>query len=67
VKLNVWRGSSEDILQRGVIEARGGRFDADAFETGATAMEIARSRAAVAAGLVSRLRRSGAAGHPAGP
>lgn len=39
VKLNVWRGSSEDILQRGVVEARGGRFDADAFETGATAME----------------------------
>jgi iron(III) transport system substrate-binding protein len=39
VKVNVWRGSSEDILQRGVVEARGGRFDADAFETGATAME----------------------------
>jgi iron(III) transport system substrate-binding protein len=39
VKLNVWRGSSENILQRGVVEARGGRFDADAFETGATAME----------------------------
>ncbi|HTP90859.1 MAG TPA: extracellular solute-binding protein [Xanthobacteraceae bacterium] len=39
IKLNVWRGSSEDILQRGVVEARGGRFDADAFETGATAME----------------------------
>jgi iron(III) transport system substrate-binding protein len=39
VKLNIWRGSSEDILQRGVVEARGGRFDADAFETGATAME----------------------------
>jgi ABC-type Fe3+ transport system substrate-binding protein len=39
VKLNVWRSSSEDILQRGVVEARGGRFDADAFETGATAME----------------------------
>jgi iron(III) transport system substrate-binding protein len=39
VKLNVWRGSSEDILQRGVVEARGGRYDADAFETGATAME----------------------------
>ena len=39
VKLNVWRGSSEDILQRAVVEARGGRFDADAFETGATAME----------------------------
>jgi len=39
VKMSVWRGSSEDILQRGVVEARGGRFDADAFETGATAME----------------------------
>src|SRR5580698_429292 len=39
IKLNIWRGSSEDILQRAVVEARGGRFDADAFETGATAME----------------------------
>src|SRR6202035_4727821 len=39
VKLKVWRGSSEDILQRAVVEARGGRFNADAFETGATAME----------------------------
>jgi iron(III) transport system substrate-binding protein len=39
IKLNIWRGSSEDILQRTVVEARGSRFDADAFETGATAME----------------------------
>jgi iron(III) transport system substrate-binding protein len=39
ITLNIWRGSSEDILQRAVVEARGGRFDADAFETGATAME----------------------------
>jgi len=39
IKLNIWRGSSEDILQRAIVEARGGRFDADAFETGATAME----------------------------
>jgi iron(III) transport system substrate-binding protein len=39
VKLNVWRGSSEDILQRGVVEAHAGRFDADAFETGANVME----------------------------
>jgi spermidine/putrescine-binding protein len=31
IKPNVWRGSSEDILQRAVVEARGGRFDADAF------------------------------------
>jgi iron(III) transport system substrate-binding protein len=39
VKLRVWRGSSETILQRALVEARGGRFEADAFETGATAME----------------------------
>ena len=39
VKLNVWRGSAENILQRTVIEARGGRFDVDAIETGATTME----------------------------
>ena len=42
LKLNFWRGSSEDILQRAVVEAHGGRFDADAFETGATAMELLR-------------------------
>jgi len=57
IKLNVWRGSSEDILQRAVVEARGGRFDADAFETGATAMEalhreaLLQAIAAPAAGL----------------
>jgi iron(III) transport system substrate-binding protein len=39
VKLNIWRASSEDVLQRGAVEAHGGRFDADAFETGAGAME----------------------------
>src|SRR6202035_3746299 len=39
VKLNLWRGSSEDILHRPVVGARGGRFDADVFETGATAMK----------------------------
>ncbi len=39
IKLNVWRGSAADILQRGVVEARGGRFDVDAFETGALTME----------------------------
>lgn len=39
IKPSVWRGSSEDILQRAVVEARGGRFNADVFETGATAME----------------------------
>src|SRR5690348_15761504 len=39
VKLRVWRASSENVVQRGVTEARGGRFDADAFETDAPAME----------------------------
>jgi len=39
VKVRVWRASSEQIVQRGVTEARGGRFDADVFETGGAAME----------------------------
>jgi len=39
VKLRVWRGSSENVVQRGVTEARGGRYDADVFETGGAAME----------------------------
>jgi iron(III) transport system substrate-binding protein len=42
VKVRLWRGSSENIVQRAVVEARGGRFDADVFETGATAMESMR-------------------------
>ena len=39
VGVKVWRASSENILQRGVTEARGGRFDADVFETGGAALE----------------------------
>lgn len=39
VRINVWRGSAENILQRAIVEARGGRFDVDAIETGATTME----------------------------
>jgi len=39
VKVRVWRGSSENIVQRAVVEARGGRYDADVIETGAIAME----------------------------
>jgi iron(III) transport system substrate-binding protein len=39
VKINLWRSSSEDILQRAVVEARGGRFDVDAIETSAAEME----------------------------
>ncbi len=39
VKVQVWRSSSENIVQRSVVEARGRRFDADVFETGSLAME----------------------------
>ena len=39
LRLNVWRGSATDILQRTVTEARGGRFSVDAIETGAITME----------------------------
>jgi iron(III) transport system substrate-binding protein len=39
VKVRVWRGSSENVVQRSVTEARGGRYDADVFETGGAAME----------------------------
>jgi iron(III) transport system substrate-binding protein len=39
IKVRLWRGSSENIVQRAVVEARGGRFDADVIETNAVAME----------------------------
>ncbi len=39
VRLNAWRGSAENILQRMVVEARGGRFEVDAIETGSATME----------------------------
>jgi iron(III) transport system substrate-binding protein len=39
VKVRSWRASSENIIQRVIVEARGGRFDADVIETGALAME----------------------------
>ena len=39
IRLNAWRGSAENILQRMVVEARGGRFDVDAIETGSATME----------------------------
>src|SRR5437016_7068015 len=42
VKVRLWRGSSENIVQRAVTEARGGRFEADVIETGALAMEAMR-------------------------
>jgi len=39
IKANVWRASSENIIQRAATEARGGRFDVDVFETDGVAME----------------------------
>ncbi len=39
VKVQLWRSSSENIVQRSVLEARGRRFDADVFETGVIALE----------------------------
>jgi iron(III) transport system substrate-binding protein len=39
IKTQVWRASSENIIQRTSTEARGGRFDADVFETDGVAME----------------------------
>lgn len=39
VKVRVWRASSEDILRRGVTEARAGRFEVDVFETNSPEME----------------------------
>jgi iron(III) transport system substrate-binding protein len=39
VKLQAWRASSESILQRTLIEQRGGRYEVDAIETSAAEME----------------------------
>ncbi len=39
VKVELWRASSENVLQRGVTEARAGRFAPDIFETNGPEME----------------------------
>lgn len=39
VKVKLWRGSSENVLQRGVVETRAGRNEADIFETNGPEME----------------------------
>ena len=41
VKVTLWRGGSEDILQRVVTEARGGRIAADVMETAGPDIEAA--------------------------
>ena len=40
VKSRVWRSGSEKVLQRGLLEAKAGRFEADAFETNGPEMEV---------------------------
>jgi iron(III) transport system substrate-binding protein len=39
IKLQIWRASSEKVLQRAITEARAGRFTADIFETNGPEME----------------------------
>ncbi|MDQ6621531.1 MAG: extracellular solute-binding protein [Pseudomonadota bacterium] len=39
VKVSLWRASSEKVVQRGVTEARAGRFSPDIFETNGPEME----------------------------
>jgi len=39
VKTKVWRASSEKVLQRGMVEARAGRYDADVFDTNGPELE----------------------------
>src|SRR5258708_17096790 len=40
IKVQQWRGSSEDIRNRALTEHAGGRFDADVAETAGSEMEI---------------------------
>ncbi len=39
IKVQLWRASSEKVVQRGVTEARAGRFTPDIFETNGPEME----------------------------
>jgi iron(III) transport system substrate-binding protein len=40
IKVNLWRASGENVAQRVITEARGGRFEADVIETDGAQMEI---------------------------
>jgi iron(III) transport system substrate-binding protein len=40
VQVNLWRASSEKVVQRAVTEARANRFAPDVFETNGPEMEI---------------------------
>jgi iron(III) transport system substrate-binding protein len=39
IKVNAWRASSENVLQRAVMEARARRYEVDAFETNGPELE----------------------------
>ncbi|MGB5080750.1 MAG: extracellular solute-binding protein [Burkholderiales bacterium] len=39
VRIQVWRAGSEKVLQRGVTEARAGRYDVDIFDTNGPELE----------------------------
>jgi iron(III) transport system substrate-binding protein len=39
IRTNVWRASSEKVVQRALVEARANRFDADVFETNGPELE----------------------------
>ncbi len=39
IKVEIWRAASEKVLQRGVTEARAGRYSPDIFETNGPEME----------------------------
>jgi iron(III) transport system substrate-binding protein len=39
IKVDIWRGSSEDVLTRGVTETKAGRYTADVFETNGPELE----------------------------
>ena len=55
IKPQVWRASSENIIQRAATEARGGRFDVDVFETDGVGDGGHASREAAAGGQVARI------------
>ncbi len=40
VKAKVWRSGSEKILQRGLLESKANRFEADVFETNSPELEV---------------------------
>lgn len=53
VRIKVWRGSSESVLQRSVEEARAGRHQVDIFEANAPSLEALHRL-----GLLQRVRAS---------